>query len=242
MAIIVKGGGGKPEEEKTVTAGTSVIEVLPSSGKTMKKVTVNPTPSQSKTVTPSTSQQTVLPDSGNLLSSVAVYGDSNLVAENIKSGVNIFGVYGTFDNSNGTYVWKKLTAQGGDFLDFVVSDQSAAYPDGGTQDGYWYEKVVEGVSGIDYGFITLSSNQSSITVDHNLGVVPTHTAIFATGTINTKCVKMVTEAFVAYGSGTYSDGSGHISKDSNQITFKDMASYGVYYESAASPYLWIAIA
>lgn len=44
MAIIVKGGGGKPEEEKTVTAGTSIIEVLPSSGKTMKKVTINPAP------------------------------------------------------------------------------------------------------------------------------------------------------------------------------------------------------
>ena len=72
MAIIVKGGGGKPEEEKTVIAGTSVMEVLPSSGKTMKKVKVNPTPSQSKTVTPSTSQQTVFPDSGKLLSSVIV--------------------------------------------------------------------------------------------------------------------------------------------------------------------------
>ena len=44
MGLIVYGGGGKPEEEKTVTAGTSVIEVLPSSGKTMKKVTINPAP------------------------------------------------------------------------------------------------------------------------------------------------------------------------------------------------------
>ena len=65
-------GGGKPEEEKTVTAGTSVIEVLPSSGKTMKKVKVNPTPSQSKSVTPNESAQTVSPDSGKLLSSVSV--------------------------------------------------------------------------------------------------------------------------------------------------------------------------
>ena len=54
MGIIVKGGGGKPEEEKSVTAGTSAIEVNPSSGKVMKKVTVNPTPSQEKTIkTPS---------------------------------------------------------------------------------------------------------------------------------------------------------------------------------------------
>ena len=46
--ISVYTGGiiSKPEEEKTVTAGTSVIEVNPSSGKVMKKVTVNPTPTE----------------------------------------------------------------------------------------------------------------------------------------------------------------------------------------------------
>ena len=44
MGLTVYGGGGKPEEEKTVTAGTSAIVVNPSSGKVMKKVTVNPTP------------------------------------------------------------------------------------------------------------------------------------------------------------------------------------------------------
>ena len=43
----------------------------------------------------------------------------------------------------GTYVWKKLSAQGGTFIDFVVSDSTNAYPDGGTQGGYWYEKVQE---------------------------------------------------------------------------------------------------
>ena len=72
MAIIVKGGGGKPEEEKTVTAGTSVIEVLPSSGKVMKKVTVNPTPTESKSVTPTTSELTVTPSEGKHLSQVVV--------------------------------------------------------------------------------------------------------------------------------------------------------------------------
>ena len=81
MGLTVYGGGGKPEEEKTVTAGTSVIEVLPSSGKTMKKVNVNPTPSQSKTVTPSTSQQTVSPDSGKLLSQVIVKAMEDVTPE-----------------------------------------------------------------------------------------------------------------------------------------------------------------
>lgn len=40
----------------------------------------------------------------------------------------------------GQHVWKKLTAQGGDLVDFVVSDKSSAYPDGGTLDGYWYDR------------------------------------------------------------------------------------------------------
>ena len=72
MGLTVYGGGGKPEEEKTVTAGTSTKVVTPSEGKTIKKVTVNPTPSQSKSVTPKESAQTVSPDSGKLLSSVSV--------------------------------------------------------------------------------------------------------------------------------------------------------------------------
>ena len=171
MGLTVYGGGGKPEEEKTVTAGTSTKVVTPSNGKTIKKVTVNPTPSQSKTVTPSTSQQTVSPDSGKLLSKVIVKAMEDVtpevtaqtpiitqIAENF--GVTITTPSGTNkqilqgNNANllniknnakkeGIYVWKKLTAQGGDFVDFVVSDNASAYPDGGEQGGYWYEMVEE---------------------------------------------------------------------------------------------------
>lgn len=72
MAVLVKGGGGKPEEEKTVTAGTSAIVVNPSSGKVMKKVTVNPTPSQEKTIKDPSETTIIIPDEGKLLSKVTI--------------------------------------------------------------------------------------------------------------------------------------------------------------------------
>ena len=72
MGLTVYGGGGKPEEEKTVTAGTSVMEVNPSSGKVMKKVTVNPTPSQEKTIEDPSETTIIIPDEGKLLSKVTI--------------------------------------------------------------------------------------------------------------------------------------------------------------------------
>lgn len=53
---------------------------------------------QSKTVTPTAAGLTVTPDSGyDALSSVAVNGDNNLVAGNVKKDVAIFGVIGTLE-------------------------------------------------------------------------------------------------------------------------------------------------
>ena len=58
---------------------------------------------QTKTIVPTTSQQIVTPDqSYNALSSVTVNAvdntiDSNIVAENIKDGVSILGINGSFE-------------------------------------------------------------------------------------------------------------------------------------------------
>ena len=75
------GGGGKPEEEKTVTAGTSAKVVTPSDGKTIRKVTVNPTPTEEKSVTPTTSQQTVSPSKGKHLAKVIVEAIEDVTPE-----------------------------------------------------------------------------------------------------------------------------------------------------------------
>jgi hypothetical protein len=58
-------------------------------------------PTQTKSVTPTSTAQNIIPDSGKFLSKVTVNGDSNLAAGNIKNGVSIFGVNGTYVGSSG---------------------------------------------------------------------------------------------------------------------------------------------
>lgn len=114
-------------EEKTVTPTTSVQTITPTSGKVLSKVTVNAASggtvsTQTKTVTPSASTQTVTPDSGKYLSSVTVNGDSDLVASNIKSGVNIFGVTGTYTGStSSTKAYQGSVSIGSNHTSFTIS-------------------------------------------------------------------------------------------------------------------------
>lgn len=95
---------------------------------------------QNKTVTPSSAVQIVSADAGGILGTVTV----KAVPDSAKKG---------------TYIWKKLTAQGGNFVNFVVSDSETAYPDGGTQGGHWYERVYK--CSIKTGTIKPAYNTSS---------------------------------------------------------------------------------
>ena len=72
---------------------------------------------QAKSIMPGTAMKTVIPDAGNDgLSKVTVSGDSNLVAKNIKTGISIFGVVGSYD---GNIVQSTFRMDGLDDEDYV---------------------------------------------------------------------------------------------------------------------------
>lgn len=99
---------------------------------------------QDKTITPTAEDQTVSADSGyDGLGAVTVAGDADLVAANIKRGVDIFGVTGKYNgpsSSAGTFDVVKLTVNGQDYS-----------VDGTNQDGLYMAKLPLGTTvGLDY--------------------------------------------------------------------------------------------
>lgn len=125
-----------PSGKKTISENGDNIDV-----KAYEKVAVNvPTSAtpvlQEKTVTPSESQQIITPDGGyDALSQVTVLGDANLLAENIKKGVTIFGVTGTYEASGGggSEITNFETAynQGYNFNGTTITFTNATYSNGG---------------------------------------------------------------------------------------------------------------
>jgi hypothetical protein len=88
-----------------------------------------------KTITPSTSNQTAISAGYYTTGDITVNGDSNLIAENIKSGVSIFGVAGSYEgsgsSSGGSSTTLSLTAvscsnlSSGDMLYYTTFDGSS---------------------------------------------------------------------------------------------------------------------
>lgn len=86
---------------------------------------------------------------------------------------------------NSTYVWGKYTALGGDLLDYVYSTDSSAYPDGGTQGGYYYKIVRPVLTGIA---ITTQPNKTTYAVGGSFD----STGMVVTATYDTGTTKEVT--------------------------------------------------
>ena len=111
-ALSGKAAGGTPIlQDKAVTPSTSSQTVTADNGydgldivtvAAIPSSYVQPTATKSATTyTPGTSNQTIA--AGTYCSGVqTIKGDSNLVAGNIKSGISIFGVNGTYEGSSGS--------------------------------------------------------------------------------------------------------------------------------------------
>lgn len=94
-------------DSKTVDSST-VSQTVTSDEDGMSSLTVNPYVLDSKSVNPSTNSQTITSDEDGLSSvtvgAVTAAIDSNITAGNIKSGVDILGVTGTFDGQGTDWV------------------------------------------------------------------------------------------------------------------------------------------
>ena len=91
-----------------ITASTTQSAGYVSSG--TKSATKQLTTQTAKTMIPSTSSQTAVSSGVYTTGTVTVKGDTNLIPENIKSGVNIFGVDGSL--SSGGFYQSTITLSG----------------------------------------------------------------------------------------------------------------------------------
>ena len=141
--------------------------------------------------------------------------------------------------------------------EYVVSNNESAYPDGGTQDGYYYERV-SGVTGIDFGKIALTTTQSEITVNHKLGSNPKYAILLGEnlpkgaytygyvacfeGYIGEQSSGQGIKQVVIYGtSASPSQTTGLVTSDETQITFTATTAM-MQYPFPIGIYNWIAIA
>ena len=93
-------------EAAAPTTSGNVVTVNKGYQAAQKKITVG-TAKSAATITPGTSDQTIAADT-YLSGKQTIKGDANLTAENIKSGVSIFNVAGTFEGY-GTFDLAKVT-------------------------------------------------------------------------------------------------------------------------------------
>ena len=78
-----------------------------------------------KTITPTTYSQTAVASGKYTTGAVTVAGDSDLVAGNIRSGVNIFGVAGNLESGIATFVKASSNGNGTQSITFTTSRPSS---------------------------------------------------------------------------------------------------------------------
>lgn len=90
--------------------------------------TISAVPTEEKTITPSALSQEIMPTENKFLSKVIVSGDADLTAENVKSGVTIFGVEGSYTSDANAIASDILTGKtayvNGQLIEGTISNMS----------------------------------------------------------------------------------------------------------------------
>lgn len=164
-------------------------------------------------------------------------------------------------SKEGFYLWKKYSVSGrvkGDFLSYITSDSILSYPVDGQKGDYWYELVR---SNVDWGEVTLTSNQTEITVNHNLGEVPKWAGIFpnekiesvapsisSNRNIESHLISNGTKWYTVYGNGVSSGTTGGLKVvssadiDSSKIIFKGSYTWATSSDGSIwGTYYWFAL-
>lgn len=136
--------------------------------------------------------------------------------------------------------WSDYTKEG-QFIDFVVSSDAEAYPNGGEQDGYWYELVEDGIAGFDMGEITITgSSTTSLTIPHNLKVKPS-LAVLIPSNGDVQQSSKTTFALWGYSGFGKTAGSSNFGLSSNGVASVDENNFYITnapYAMYATTYRW----
>lgn len=158
---------------------------------------------QTKTVTPSTSDQNITADAGyDALKKVVIEGDADLIASNIKSGVSIFGVTGSYDGGGG------LTLLGTSPLGSLSTSSTSASDTG---------KSFTINSVTDYDVLVVDISVGTVTNSRHIGTI---SMVYLTGTSNVD-----TKNTVAVGSNKWNIKAGSTGTKS---TRQSSTAYGIY--------------
>ncbi len=93
MPILIKGSGGAQKVPEISVSSSGLITATAGN----KSATEQLSTQTATTITPGTSEKTAVASGKYTTGAVKVAGDANLVAENIKKGINIFGVPGLLE-------------------------------------------------------------------------------------------------------------------------------------------------
>ena len=109
----------------------------------------------------------------------------------------------------------------GTFEGYVISDNTAEYPQNGAKDNKWYISVNPSTATYDTGTVTGSSSTASVTFSHSLGKVPENVIIMNTSPSSYSSYRIVTSVFNAkytYTNSGLTTGTATVTKYNNSVT------------------------